>query len=116
MKQILVIIAMFSLATQLVYSQERTDYKKERKLVRVTSYHDNGKLAQKGYLKSNKLHGEWISYSSEGDKLTQGSFEAGKKEGKWIFWQTDQITEVIFKNNLAIDKVVWERETLATTD
>ena len=29
MKQILLIMAMFSLATQLGYSQERTDYKKE---------------------------------------------------------------------------------------
>jgi len=28
MKQILLIMAMFSLATQLGYSQERTDYKK----------------------------------------------------------------------------------------
>ena len=116
MKQILVTIAMISLATQLGYSQERTDYKKERKLVRVTSYHDNGKLAQKGYLKNNKLHGEWMSYTLEGDKLAQGSFVAGKKEGKWIFWQSNQITEVTFKNNLAIDKVVWERETVASID
>ena len=116
MRQILLTVMMISLATQLGYSQERTDYKKERNLVLVTSYHDNGKLAQKGYLKNNKLHGEWISYNLKGDKLAQGSFIAGKKEGNWIFWESNQITEVTFKNNLAIDKVVWERETVASID
>ena len=106
MKQILEIIVMISLATQLGYSQERTDYKKVRKLVRVTSYHDNGKLAQKGYLKNNKLHGEWMSYTLEGDKLAQGSFEAGKKEGKWIFWQSDQITETALQHFAARRPIV----------
>ena len=75
MKQILLIMAMFSLATQLGYSQERTDYKKERKLVRVTSYHDNGKLAQKGYLKSNKL----VSPSRVSSRLVKSKNDSSVK-------------------------------------
>jgi len=114
MKRFIISLIVVGLSLQYGFSQERTHFKKEKNLVSVVSFHDNGEIAQKGYLKKNKLHGEWISYCEKGNKLAQGTFSKGKKEGKWIFWQEDKMTEVNFENNLVVDHVVWERETVAS--
>ena len=116
MRQFIIGMMVLGLSIQLGYSQKRTDYKKEKNLVSVVSYHDNGQIAQKGYLKNNKLHGEWISYTETGEKLAQGTFLKGKKIGKWFFWQSERMTEVSFENNLPIDNVVWERGAVASID
>ena len=42
---------------------------KEGKLTKVNIYHENGQLAQQGYLKNNKLHGKWVKYSENGNLL-----------------------------------------------
>ena len=79
MRHLIIGIIALGLSIQLGYSQKRTDYKKEKNLVSVVSYHDNGQIAQKGYLKNNKLHGEWISYTETGEKLAQGTYLKGKR-------------------------------------
>ena len=41
----------------------------EGKLTKVVTYHENGEIAQTGFLKKNKLHGKWASFSETGEKL-----------------------------------------------
>ncbi|MGC6421573.1 MAG: toxin-antitoxin system YwqK family antitoxin [Flavobacteriaceae bacterium] len=116
MKTTFFTLFILALSMPLSFGQNRTEYKKERKLVSVVSFHDNGQIAQKGYLKNNKLHGEWISFSDTGEKLAQGQFLKGKKIGKWFFWTADQMTEVTFKENKVIDSVIWQKETIAAVN
>ena len=116
MRKIVFLLIAFGWSIQMGYSQYRTEFKKERNLVSVMSYHDNGEIAQKGYLKNNKLHGEWVSFSNTGKKMAQGTYLEGKKTGKWFFWNADQMTEVTFVDNRVVEAAVWEKETIASVD
>ena len=80
---------------------------KEGKLVKVTSFHENGSLAQEGYLKNNKLHGKWISYADNGEKLAIANYNKGKKEGTWLHWTKEGLVEVEYKSNALIHKIEW---------
>ncbi|MDC1080830.1 nicotinic acid mononucleotide adenyltransferase [Flavobacteriaceae bacterium] len=100
------------------YAQETNELKteklfvKEGNVVKVTEYHDNGKIAQEGYLKNNKLHGKWVSYSSEGEKISIANYNKGKRDGTWLFWdQTGGLTQVDFKSNKFLKKVTWQEQT-----
>lgn len=116
MKKLLFSLVVLGLSLQLGYAQNKTEYKKERNLVSVVKYHENGQIAQKGYYKNNKLHGEWMSFSEAGTKLAQGQFKAGRKIGKWFFWDAGQMTEVTFEDNKAIHAVIWEKGTLVAVN
>ena len=73
-------------------------------------YHENGQLAQRGYLKNNKLHGKWVKYSEEGDLLCVANYNRGKRNGTWLFGIID-LTEVEFKNNKISQKLTFEAQT-----
>ena len=79
----------------------------EGKLTKVVTYHENGEIAQTGFLKKNKLHGKWASFSETGEKISMGSYVLGKKNGQWFFWKEDNLIEVVFENNVVLDKVEW---------
>tara|TARA_B100000963_G_scaffold24623_3_gene18460 strand:+ start:1364 stop:1717 length:354 start_codon:yes stop_codon:yes gene_type:complete len=79
----------------------------EGKLTKVVTYHENGEIAQTGFLKKNKLHGKWASFSETGEKIAMGSYLLGKKNGQWFFWKEDNLIEVVFENNVVLDKVEW---------
>lgn len=89
----------------------KTTTEKEGKLVKVNMYHDNGQLAQEGYLKNNKLHGKWVKYSKEGNLLCVANYTRGKRNGTWLFWDNNDLTEVEFKNNKVLQKVTWQSTT-----
>ena len=63
-------------------------------------------------LKNNKLHGKWVSYSSEGEKISIANYNKGKRDGTWLFWdQTGGLTQVDFKSNKFLKKVTWQEQT-----
>ena len=84
---------------------------KEGKLTKVNMYHENGQLAQQGYLKNNKLHGKWVKYSEKGDLLCVANYNRGKRNGTWLFWENKDLTEVEFKNNKVLQKLTLEAQT-----
>ena len=51
-------------------------------LIKSTYYFDNGKIAQEGFYKNGKVHGQWIAYDESGDKKSIGTFNNGTKTGK----------------------------------
>ena len=79
------------------------------KLVKATYFHDNGEIAQTGYLMKGKLHGQWLMYDVNGKKLASGKYENGMRTGKWLFWQDEVLKEVDFVNNQIRNVKNWNR-------
>lgn len=95
---------------------------KQDGLYHVTLFHDNGEIAQVGYVTENKkLHGIWTMFDTEGKRVSRGRYEDGKKIGTWHFWKEDAkaLTQVSFGKDYRIANVV-EKQTnysqLADTD
>lgn len=82
-------------------------FEKEGDMVKATYFHDNGEIAQVGYLLKGKLHGEWIMYGPAGKKIAIGQYHEGVKTGKWFFWNSDLLQEVDFSNNKIVNVVSW---------
>ena len=101
---------MHSNGTTRHYSKD-SDAKKEGKLTKVSMYHENGQLAQEGYLKNNRLHGKWIKYSTDGKLVCVANYTKGERNGTWLFWDNNDLTEVEFKDNKIVQKISWEAST-----
>tara|TARA_B100001559_G_scaffold139978_2_gene117574 strand:+ start:1785 stop:2144 length:360 start_codon:yes stop_codon:yes gene_type:complete len=82
-------------------------YEKQGELTKVTKFHDNGIVFQTGFLKNNKLHGDWISFNKDGSKKSRGNYVNGKKTGKWLFWNDNKLIEADFKDNKLIKTIEW---------
>ena len=112
----MIISMIVVLSIQLSYAQENSTetkeitttlkvYKQEAKkkdlqgLTEVTYFHSNGEIAQTGFLKEGKPHGEWTQYDPKGLKIASGSYKNGKRQGKWLFWNYDTLDEVTFNDN-----------------
>lgn len=79
------------------------------KMVKATYFHDNGEIAQTGYLMKGKLHGLWLKYDVNGKKIASGKYENGKRTGKWLFWQENVLKEVDFVDNQIVNVKNWNQ-------
>ena len=105
--RILIIIALMVSISLSAQKKNSSEFIKEGKFTKVITYHENGQIAQTGFLKKNRLHGRWISFDKNGKKLAMDSYNSGKKNGQWFFWRGDNLIELVYKNNTIIDKVEW---------
>lgn len=103
-------LAVFFLSVGIFAQDElsNTVVEKEGNLLKVSMYHDNGQLAQQGFLKNNKLHGKWVRYAQDGSQQCIAFYKKGKREGTWLFWNDDQLTQVEFKENAIVRELTWE--------
>lgn len=95
MKKIAVLLLM--LCVGFTYAQKERSLKlnKEKNLIEVVYYHDNGEISQTGYYTiEGKLHGEWFSYCKEGNRIVSAKYNNGAKTGKWFYWNDKMLTEV----------------------
>jgi antitoxin component YwqK of YwqJK toxin-antitoxin module len=110
MKNIFLFAAIFFLG--VINAQDLIPNTKVEKvgdhLVKVTTFHDNGQIAQTGFVKNNKLEGAWESYDTNGEKVSIGTYENGQKVGQWFFWNEDQLTEVLFEENKVSAVNLWK--------
>ena len=95
MKRAILILMAFC-STYIFAQNTEPTFEKEGKMVRATYFHDNGLVAQTGYMLNGKLHGDWTMFDAKGDKIAQGKYVDGKREGKWFFWKGDMVKEVDF--------------------
>ncbi|MDO5607203.1 MAG: nicotinic acid mononucleotide adenyltransferase [Capnocytophaga sp.] len=96
------------------YAQQKPTLEKEGELIKATYYHDNGQVAQCGFYKDGKPHGEWKQFDSEGSKSAIGHYENGRKTGKWFFWNNDTLSEVNYQESRIASVQHWkESGTLA---
>lgn len=90
------------LCVGITYAQKERTLKlnKEKDLIEVVYYHDNGEISQKGYYtKEGKLHGYWYSYDKKGNKLVAASYNNGNKVGRWVYWIDDKMKVVDYTKN-----------------
>ncbi len=108
MKKVLLILAvMFSVG---MYAQNtKPTLEKVGKMVKATYFHENGEIAQTGYLLKGKLHGQWFMYDVKGKKIASGKYVDGKREGKWFFWEGEILREVDFENNRIASVKNWNQ-------
>lgn len=105
MKKLFIVVVMLSISFTYAQKERTLKHNKEKGLIEVTYYHDNGKISQTGYYtEDGKLHGEWLSFCEEGNKLVSAKYDKGEKIGKWFYWNGDTLKEVDYSNN-AIAKV-----------
>ncbi len=91
------LVVLMALCSVYMYSQNtEPTFEKEGKMVKATYFHDNGLVAQTGYMLKGKLHGDWTMFDARGEKIAQGKYVDGMKQGKWFFWEGDIVKEVDF--------------------
>ena len=113
-KAIFILAVMFSVC---MYSQgTEPTLEKVGKMVKATYFHENGEIAQTGYLLKGKLHGEWLMFDTNGKKLASGSYENGKKVGKWLFWKGDVLKEVDFADNRIVNVKNWNQSEVVSVE
>jgi antitoxin component YwqK of YwqJK toxin-antitoxin module len=112
MKNLIMICAF--LVTGVIFAQQiEPTYEIEGKLVKVTTFHDNGKVKQEGFYKDGKVHGKWVSYAENGKKISLGEYVNGKKTGKWFFWNANTLSEVDYSDSRIASVSKWEKEMVA---
>ncbi|WP_313777809.1 nicotinic acid mononucleotide adenyltransferase [Flagellimonas meishanensis] len=79
------------------------------KIVKATYFHENGEVAQTGYLMNGKLHGQWLMYALDGKKIASGKYVEGKKSGKWFFWENQILKEVDYDDNRIVNVKNWNQ-------
>ncbi len=91
MKAIFFTLALF--IGSITYAQSNSiKVQKQGDLYHVTLFHDNGEIAQVGYVTSDKkLHGIWTSFDTNGQKTARGVYDEGKKKGRWLFWKNNSL-------------------------
>lgn len=88
----------------------KKELKKKGDLIEATFFYESGQVAQKGFYKDGKLHGEWIAYDQNGNKKTIGKYVEGLKTGKWFFWDGEVLSEVDFQDNRISSVNKWRSE------
>ncbi len=113
-KAIFFLAVMFSVC---MYPQgTEPTLEKVGKMVKATYFHENGEIAQTGYLLKGKLHGEWLMYDQNGKKLASGTYENGTRVGKWFFWEGDILREVDFTDNRIVNVKNWNQSEVVSID
>ncbi len=95
MKKALLIIMALGLTFTYAQKKEPT-FEREGDMVKATYFHDNGLVAQSGYMIDGKLHGDWVMFDAKGEKIAEGSYTNGKRQGTWYFWENGMVKEVDF--------------------
>ena len=106
MKNLFILFIMFTL-TLSAQESIKPKFEKEGEFTKAVFYHDNGEIAQIGFFKNKKRHGNWISYSTSGKKSAMGTYRSGLKMGQWFFWNQDDLIEVIYEENKIVSVLKW---------
>ena len=107
MKNWILIFALI-FCTTAVAQEYKPIKEKQGDLVKATFFHDNGEIAQVGFYKNDKPHGEWIAFNQEGVKISKGTYDMGVKVGTWYFWTEAGLNEVDYKNGRIIKVTKWD--------
>ncbi len=120
MKTALLLVSLFIGLT--TFAQDNNiKIQKQGDLYHLTLFHNNGEIAQVGYITENKkLHGIWTLFDNKGQKVSRGRYENGKKTGRWFFWRnnSEALTQIDFGTDYRIASIV-EKKTnsqLANSD
>ncbi|SHG91225.1 toxin-antitoxin system YwqK family antitoxin [Winogradskyella jejuensis] len=117
MKRIVIVLLMFCVGFTYAQEDRTLKFNKEKELIEVVYYHDNGQISQTGfYTKEGKLHGDWYSYCQEGNKITSAKYDNGQKVGKWFYWSGDVLKEVDYSKNRIAKVSEWTNKTTVASN
>ena len=109
-----IIIALAFLASAIGFAQKiEPKHEIVNGLVKSTYFHDNGQIAQVGFYKNGKVHGQWTSFDTIGTKTSLGNFENGAKVGKWFFWTNKNLSEVDYTDSRITAVKTWTQDAIA---
>ncbi|MDO3695504.1 hypothetical protein QVZ41_11705 [Wenyingzhuangia sp. chi5] len=105
MKAFTLILSLF--VGLFTYAQNDVKIVKQGDMYKVTYFHENGKVAQTGFIDANKkMQGTWTSYDLNGEKKSVGEYKNGKKTGTWYFGKnTSLVTQVDFGTDYRVASV-----------
>ncbi|NAS31810.1 nicotinic acid mononucleotide adenyltransferase [Flavobacteriaceae bacterium R38] len=106
MKNLIMTFAML-FSVVLMAQTDKPLMEKEGDLTKVTYFHENGKVAQIGFYKNKKIHGQWKAYDVKGKKIAVANYDEGKKVGKWLFWNENGLKEVDYSDNRIVSVTNW---------
>ena len=100
-KSVLILLACFIGIASFAQKERVLKLNKEKNLIEVVYYHDNGEVSQTGtYTLDGKLQGQWLSFDAEGNKTVLANYDNGKKVGKWFYWTKETVKEVDYSTNV----------------
>jgi len=100
-KSMLILLACFIGISSFAQKERVLKLNKEKNLIEVVYYHDNGEVSQTGtYTLDGKLQGQWLSFDAEGNKTVLANYDNGKKVGKWFYWTKETVKEVDYSTNV----------------
>lgn len=109
----LIFFLLLGIGTMIAQEKETLKfYTQEGEFIKFSEYHQNGQLAQTGFLLNGKNHGVWQSFDINGIKKSKGVFSKGKKVDRWFFWNNGELLEVDYKNNIVQNVVKWGKSEL----
>ena len=85
------LLICFSLNAQPKNESNPFNYIKKGDLIVVTNYHENGVIAQTGFIKNGELHGKWTSYDLNGNEKMIGYYQNGKKKRQMVYMELWQL-------------------------
>lgn len=109
------ILTLVFLTGTAVFAQEKKVLN-TNKTVKISTYHDNGELAQSGHQLKGKNHGIWQSYDAKGNRMAIGEYTHGTKTGTWLFWVNTQVVEVSYEDNRIAKVSYWEPDAKAAAN
>lgn len=115
MNKIVFLLAMV-FVLPIAAQEHKPTLEKVGNMVKATYYHENGELAQTGYMLNGKLHGEWLMYNEQGKKMVAGKYDLGKKVGKWFFWEGEILKEVDFNQNKVVQVKEWNNSEIVSVN
>ena len=115
MKKAILLLA-FMLAFSMYAQDKKPTFEEVGKMVKATYFHDNGEVAQTGFLADGKLHGQWLMYAENGKKIASGKYDEGKRTGKWFFWEGEILKEVDFTDNRIVNVKNWNKSEIVSVN
>lgn len=107
------ILSAALLVSALMSAQVEPKHEIENGMVKSTYYHTNGTIAQTGYYKDGKVHGQWVSYDEAGNKTAIAEYREGEKTGKWFFWTDNKLSEVDYSDSRVAAVKTWTQDAIA---
>lgn len=85
-------------------------YNKVNGMIKVTKYHENGKVKEIGYFMEDKKEGVWESYNESGLKISEATYTNGLKEGNWSVWNESGVLlyHMVYENGKRILATQWD--------
>lgn len=117
MKNMILTFAMLFSVVLLAQGENiKPTFEKDGDMIKATYFHENGEIAQAGYLVNSKPHGEWVSFDTNGKKTAVAHYNEGVKIGKWFMWSGEKLTEIDYDNNKIVNVVKWDNANSMATN